>query len=222
MAQGGGSEGTVPDLRGSLREVINRGAKIFNENGDHAGCYRLYEGALVALRPVLEKPLQQEIDRGLANTTRMASYSDKAFELRRVLDRIREQSGEKGAKVMPPVTKEKLGEPKKTKIDDSKTPIIEKESKGDVIGKVTLDDKPLEKGTITLLDAKGKPKYVVIIEKGRFKFGNVDTGKYRIVIQSPKKGVETLPPRYSVPDQSTLTLEIRPGRSTFDIKLQLK
>src|SRR5687767_13026262 len=76
----------------SLRDVINKGAKIFNENGDHAGCYRMFEGALVAVRPFVDADLQKEVERGLANAARMGSYADKAFELRRVIDLVRERT----------------------------------------------------------------------------------------------------------------------------------
>ena len=37
----------------SLRGIIDRGANLYNQ-GDWNGCYRLWEGAMMALRPVLE------------------------------------------------------------------------------------------------------------------------------------------------------------------------
>ena len=37
----------------NLRDVINHGADLYN-SGDWAGCYRLYEGALMAVRPLLD------------------------------------------------------------------------------------------------------------------------------------------------------------------------
>ena len=46
----------------SLRDVINNGAKIFNEQGDHAGCYRLYQGSLLSVRPFLAQDLQKKIE----------------------------------------------------------------------------------------------------------------------------------------------------------------
>ena len=46
-------------------DVINNGAKIFNENGDHAGCYRLYQGSLLSVRPFLVADLQKRIVRAL-------------------------------------------------------------------------------------------------------------------------------------------------------------
>jgi hypothetical protein len=94
-SQGGGKKGdkelprTVDPLYLSLKDVINRGAKIFNEDNDHAGCYRLFEGALLGARPFIDRAMQDEVDKGLAAAAKMPSYTDKAFELRRVLDLVR-------------------------------------------------------------------------------------------------------------------------------------
>ena len=79
-------------LNESLRDVINAGAKMFNEHGDHAGCYRLYQGSLISVRPFLSKDLQGKIDAGIASAERMPFFADKAFELRRVLDEVRASS----------------------------------------------------------------------------------------------------------------------------------
>src|SRR5437588_770183 len=41
------------DLYNSLRDVINYGAELFNKQADHAGCYRVYQGALISVRPYM-------------------------------------------------------------------------------------------------------------------------------------------------------------------------
>src|SRR5581483_7403698 len=78
----------------SLRTVINRGADIFN-SGDHYGCYRLYEGALLGLEPMLDyKPeLQKRIRDGFAEAERMPSAAERAYALRRVIDDVRKELG---------------------------------------------------------------------------------------------------------------------------------
>lgn len=76
----------------SLRDVINTGAKMFNEQGDHVGCYRLYHGSLLAVRPFLAPDLQKSIDKGIANAEKQSSFSDRAFELRKVLDEVRDKT----------------------------------------------------------------------------------------------------------------------------------
>ena len=82
----------------TLRDVINRGADIYNPpSSDWNGCYRLYEGALVALRPALaHRPeLQKAIDTGLVTAGRNANVQRRAFDLREVIDRIRTEVGGK-------------------------------------------------------------------------------------------------------------------------------
>src|SRR5262245_42569770 len=79
----------LSSLDNTLRDVINAGAKIFNEHGDHAGCYRLYQGSLLSIKPFLPPDLQKTVSAGLASAEKQGSYADRAFELRRVLDAIR-------------------------------------------------------------------------------------------------------------------------------------
>ncbi len=110
----------------SLRDVINTGAKMFNEQGDHAGCYRLYHGSLLAVRPFLAPDVQKSIDKGLANAEKLSSFSDRAFELRRVLDDIRDKSKPaEGKKVEEKKKEEKKVEEKKKeekKVEEKKVP----------------------------------------------------------------------------------------------------
>jgi hemoglobin len=75
-----------------LRDVINTGADLYNPPAnDRAGCYRLYHGALLAVRPLLDhRPtLQQAIDAGLADAQRRTSPGERAFTLRAVIDKVR-------------------------------------------------------------------------------------------------------------------------------------
>jgi hemoglobin len=74
----------------TLKDVINRGADLYN-SGDRAACYHLYEGALLALKPLLDhRPdAQKAISTGLADADRMTSITDRAFALRAVIDKIR-------------------------------------------------------------------------------------------------------------------------------------
>jgi hemoglobin len=82
----------------TLREVINEGADLYNAQGryknmerDYAGCYRLYEGALLVTRPLLaHRPgLQKAIDDGLAAARETPQLPQRAFVLRDVIDKIR-------------------------------------------------------------------------------------------------------------------------------------
>jgi hemoglobin len=77
-------------LYNNLKEVIDRGAALYN-SGDWSGCYRLWEGALLAVRPLLahHEKLQQSITAHLATAERNPYMNQRAFVLREVLDQIR-------------------------------------------------------------------------------------------------------------------------------------
>lgn len=74
----------------TLREVINRGADMYN-SGDYAGCYRLFEGALITVKPLLDhRPdVQKSIDRGLDSASRSPDMRRRAWALRTTLDDVR-------------------------------------------------------------------------------------------------------------------------------------
>ena len=86
----------------TLREVINYGADLYN-GGDPPGCYRLYEGALMALKPLLDhRPaLQKAITDGIATARSRPVMADRAFALRGVIDKIRDDCNPNPKK--PPV-----------------------------------------------------------------------------------------------------------------------
>lgn len=74
-----------------LKSVINEGADLYNKQGDHAGCYRLYQGSLLTVQPLLShRPdLQKEITIGLDDADRQPTYARRAFALRKVFDKVR-------------------------------------------------------------------------------------------------------------------------------------
>lgn len=76
----------------NLKDVINHGANLYN-TGDWNGCYRVYEGALMTLRPLLahRRGLQDAIDTGIASAQQDPMLPRRAFVLREVLDRIRSE-----------------------------------------------------------------------------------------------------------------------------------
>jgi hypothetical protein len=84
-------------LRDALKEVINTGAELFNKYGDQAGCYRLYQGSLITVKPFLTPAMQKEIDAALADAEKQPRVSDRAFVLRKTIDSIRTQTVEKKA-----------------------------------------------------------------------------------------------------------------------------
>ncbi len=74
----------------SLREIINQGADMYNSS-DWNGCYRLWEGALMSVRPLFEhRPaLLPVIDKALTDARRDPRVWHRAFVLRKAIDKIR-------------------------------------------------------------------------------------------------------------------------------------
>ena len=71
-------------LRDALKDVVNTGADLFNKYGDHAGCYRLYQGALISIKPFLGAATQKEIEEALTEAEALPRFSDRAFALRKI------------------------------------------------------------------------------------------------------------------------------------------
>jgi truncated hemoglobin YjbI len=84
-----------------LKDVINTGADVYNAKSEdrdiylrennRAGCYRIYQGALLTLHPLLahHPQLQKVIDNSIAKAASQSSMAEKAFSLREALDEIR-------------------------------------------------------------------------------------------------------------------------------------
>jgi hypothetical protein len=97
-------------LYNTLRDVINKGADMYN-NGDMTGCYRLFEGALLTAKPMLDhRPgLQKSIAKALTAADRDAVTFRRAFALRAALDKVRAElnPNPKKDKLPLPIVEEK-------------------------------------------------------------------------------------------------------------------
>jgi hemoglobin len=73
----------------AIFRTINIGAPLYNQ-GDQAGCYRLYQGALIVIEPMLgHRPeLRQEVAKGLKEVELGTTYAQRATNLRKILDRV--------------------------------------------------------------------------------------------------------------------------------------
>ncbi len=129
----------------ALRDVIERGRTLYNVNRDYTGCYRIYEGGLLAVRPLLDhRPdLQKQIAEGLAQAERIPVNWQQAFALRKVIDLVREQvrdivytpAPDQAPKdVKPPKTEDKFPPPPvdkalldKRPLDQDKVPVDRKD-----------------------------------------------------------------------------------------------
>jgi hemoglobin len=94
----------------TLRDVINRGAELYN-TGDPAGCYHMFRGSLMTVRPFLDhRPdAQKAIDAGLAAAERNPDFRRRAWALRRVLDGVRAQVAGKGEETAKATLWQRLG-----------------------------------------------------------------------------------------------------------------
>jgi hypothetical protein len=97
-------------LRDALKDVANAGAELFNKDGDHAGCYRVYQGALVAIKPLLPPGVQAEVTTALVEAEKLPRFSDRAFALRKAIDGIRAQGKSPGTEKKQPVPEGEGGE----------------------------------------------------------------------------------------------------------------
>jgi hypothetical protein len=79
-----------PILYDNLKGVINRGVALYN-GGDIAGCYRLFEGSLRSIKPLVahHPDLTKEIDNALAGAEKNPVLWQRAFALRTALDKVR-------------------------------------------------------------------------------------------------------------------------------------
>jgi hemoglobin len=73
----------------AIVRTINIGAPIYNQ-GDAAGCYRLYQGTLITIEPLLgHRPeLAREVAKGLQDAEFVPTFAQRATNLRTVLDRV--------------------------------------------------------------------------------------------------------------------------------------
>lgn len=76
-------------LRRTAHEVTTAGVELFNA-GDHEGCYRLFDGALTVMVPLLDhKPeLARKLKDSLSQAKGLTKASEKAVLLREGLDAV--------------------------------------------------------------------------------------------------------------------------------------
>jgi hemoglobin len=97
-----------------LRDIINTGADLFNNHNEILGCYRLYQGSLMSIRPLLadHPDLQDQIERALADTEKMTSLEKRARALNTTLQEVRKKLKPAGSAVPDvPKTKPSVAKP---------------------------------------------------------------------------------------------------------------
>jgi hemoglobin len=78
-------------LSDALRDMHNKAADLFNGAKDYNGAYRMFQGGLYVVRPMLNhRPdVQAILDQGLQEADRVASLPDRAMRLHKTIEDIR-------------------------------------------------------------------------------------------------------------------------------------
>jgi hypothetical protein len=215
----------------SLRDVHNYGADLYNQVKDYTGAYRVYEGALWAVRPLLgHRPATQKtIDAGLATAAAETDPARRAFLLHETIENVRAEL--KGESAAPkPVEPKKPAEPKKPvpkKTVEPKEPVPPApKAKGNgeagITGRVLYQGKPIDAGTITFVSLNLKEPRVLggAIKDGAYSVKGVPAGTYAVIISAEKAGKYLLPAKYATTDSSALRVEVKGGSATFDFDLK--
>src|SRR5262249_28083204 len=93
-------------LSDALKDMHNRAADLFNVTKDYNGAYRMFQGGLYVVRPLLNhrQDVQQILDQGLQEADRLASLPDRAMRLHKTIEDMRAK--------LRPATEAKPQEPK--------------------------------------------------------------------------------------------------------------
>jgi hypothetical protein len=200
----------------TLRDVHNKGADLYNVKKEFDGTYRMYQGALLTIRPLLaHRPAAQKIiDEGLAAAESEASMAQKAFRLHEAIEAVRSNLKAGGTPPKPVEPTEVAPEPK------PKAPAIAPAAAGKgPSGIVTLQGKPLGAAEITMvsLDLPKPQVFTAAIQPdGHYAFAEpLPAGKYVVTVTAA-----AVPAKYQTTTTSGITIEVKADGGTFDIDLK--
>ena len=94
----------------SLREVHNRGADLYNTTKDFEGAYRMYQGGLVAVRPLLaHRPATQKlIEEGIDAAEKETTPARRAFKLHETIEAVRKSLKDANEPPIKPIKPEPI------------------------------------------------------------------------------------------------------------------
>jgi hypothetical protein len=201
----------------ALRDVHNRGADLYNTKKEYDAAYRMYQGGLVAVKPLLgHRPAAQKlIDDGLAAAEKESVVAIRAFKLHEAIEDVRTYLKDPTAKkdTKPKDPKEKT-DPK-----EKKSGTMSMSATGSVSGKVTLAGKPLaaaEVTAVTLDEAKPRVFTAPIQADGTYTFKEpLPPGRYVVIVTAA-----AVPAKYSTTTTSGLVIEVKPGANSQNIELK--
>lgn len=201
----------------SLRAVHNKGADLYNASNDHAAAYRLYQGALEVVRPlVAHRPEAQKIiDSGLIAAGKEADIDRKAFVLHETIESVRKQ-----LKVANGFENAPAKKPEEKQPPEKKEPAPMPAAKGAAGsgGKVTVAGKPLATGEVTVVSVTlPAPRvFTAPVKDGAYRFAEpIPPARYRVLVTG-----EGVPARYHLVTTSGLVLEFGDAATNVDFDLK--
>ncbi|HSQ58413.1 MAG TPA: carboxypeptidase-like regulatory domain-containing protein [Gemmata sp.] len=201
----------------SLRDVHNRAAEIFNNKQDYQGAYRMFQGALLTVHPLLahHPRAQKMIDKGLQEAETIPTMSDKAHRLHEVIFELRDYLKDPeglNKKKTEPKPKEKSG---KVGMGGGG----KGGGAGTVTGLVTFNGKALPDAGITLVTLdEAKPRVFTGTTQADGSYSikeQLPAGRYAVIVTAP-----TIPAKYQTTTTSGLTIEVKPGANVHNIDLK--
>ncbi len=196
-------------INDALKDVHNYGADLYNQTKDYAGAFRVYEGALKTVRPLLahHPAIQKTIDTGLSAASAEPDTARRAYLLHETIEKVRASLKTGGVATKKP---DETKKPAETKPNEAKKPDETKpnEIKKPAETKKTAETKPKDpvepapvpkpkdpvepatkggasvSGKITLT---GKP-----LAAGEIAFVTLDEKSPKVVIAAVKEGSYTV------------------------------
>jgi Carboxypeptidase regulatory-like domain/Bacterial-like globin len=165
-------------------------------------------------------PSMKEVHKGMGISD--AEMDAMLADLKKALDMngVKGEDAEAVLKAVDATRKDIVEKKPEEKKPEDKKPAGEES----VEGKVTYKGKPLPSGTITLVGEKGTAVTGAIAEDGSYKLAGLQPGTYKVAVATPKVGEKEppvkIPEKYSDPEKSGLTYEVKKGKQTFDISLE--
>ena len=221
LAQPG--KGLEKPLSDALRDVHDQGRRLYNDLGDPAGAYRMYQGGLLAARGVLgHRPdLQRLIADGLAAAESESSAQRRAFALHELIERVRADL--RGAAKKADALSIPPREVRPTEGPPRPSAAIG-EVKGGVVGRVIWMGQPVAGVDVTFVTLGRQPPRVYETTtgpQGVYAVPGLKPGKYVVLITPGKAGPKKLPERYATSTTSPLVFDdVKGGGEKLDFILQ--
>ncbi len=202
-----GGKNTNQQVADALKDILNRGATLYNQ-GDRNGCYRLFEGALLAFKPQFaqDAKLMAIVAKGLREAEAHQGVGERAFALRTALVDVRNQLALDGVKA--------------AEAPDAKP---QTSAGATVSGLVVFDDgQPLPGAFIRFTSEEGPGKGYTdkTTDDGSFVIREVKPGKYRVSFATTDAKV-VIPEAYRLSGTTPVVADVKSAEK-WEFKFALR